>query len=83
MMMKLSRGAIDKLPPPSDGRREYIVWDPDLPCFGVRVRAMSKVWRIQYRVGRQQRSESLGDVRKVGLESARGHCRRAGRQICG
>jgi integrase len=69
--MKLNRAAIDKLPPPSDGKREYVAWDPDLPGLGVRVRATSKVWRIQYRFNRQQRSESLGDTRRITLEDAR------------
>jgi integrase len=74
--MKLNRAAIDKLPPPPNGKREYVAWDSDLPGLGVRVRKTSKVWRIQYRVGRQQRSESLGDIRRISLESARGIARK-------
>jgi integrase len=57
-----------ELPP---GKTEHTVWDDALPGFGVRIRPTSKAWRIQYRVGEQQRSESLGDVRKVTLEDAR------------
>jgi hypothetical protein len=34
-------------------------------------RATRKAWRIQYRVNRQQCSESLGDIRKVSLDDAR------------
>jgi integrase len=68
--MKFTTAAIASLQLPA-GKREHIVWDPDLPGFGVRIRGSGKAWRIQYRVGRQQRSESLGDVRKVGLEAAR------------
>jgi integrase len=55
----------------SPGQTERIVWDEDLPGFGCRIRATSKAWRIQYRVNRQQRSESLGDIRKVSLEDAK------------
>ena len=42
-----------------------------LPGFGVRLRGRSKGWVVQYRIGTQQRRESLGDVRKVILEDAR------------
>ena len=50
------------LPP---GKGDHIEWDETLPGFGVRLRGRSKGWVVQYRVGRQQRRESLGDVRKV------------------
>jgi hypothetical protein len=69
--MKFTKEAIDELPPPSDGRREYVAWDSDLPGFGVRVRARSKFWRVQYRAGLRQHSLSLGDVRKLDLAVAR------------
>ena len=42
-----------------------------MPGFGVRLRGRSKRWVVQYRSERQQRRESLGDVRKVSLEDAR------------
>jgi integrase len=53
------------------GKIDHIEWDPSLPGFGVRIRPTSKNWRIQYRIGGQQRSESLGDTRKVRLDDAR------------
>jgi integrase len=68
--MKFTTKSIEALRLPPD-KREAIFWDDTLPGFGVRVRAVSKSWRIQYRVGKQQRSESLGDIRKVTLEDAR------------
>jgi len=37
----------------------------------MRLRGRSKTFLIQYRVGLQQRRESLGDVRKLSLEDAR------------
>ncbi len=47
----------------------------DLPGFGVRLRKgasrPSVAWVVQYRIGAQQRRESLGDVRKVNLDDAR------------
>ena len=69
--MKFTQKAIEalRLPP---GKDEYVAWDDALPGFGARVRASSTAWRIQYRTSTgKQRSESLGDIRKVDLESAR------------
>jgi integrase len=71
--MKLTKGNIAalKLPP---GKNDYTEWDDELPGFGLRVRkskdGLSKTYRIQYRVGAQQRSKSL-DCRKVSPEDAR------------
>ena len=53
-----------------EGKDEHFVWDAALPSFGIRIRAGAKRWYIQYRVGRQQRRESLGDVRKIKLVDA-------------
>ena len=68
--MRFTKAAIGSLALP-EGKREWIVWDEELPGFGVRVRANSKAWRIQYRAHGKQHSESLGDIRKVSLEDAR------------
>lgn len=60
---------------PPTGKQEHFEWDDRLPGFGLRVRRLgtevSRRWYVQYRVGRQQRRESLGDVRKIKLEAAR------------
>jgi len=54
---------------------DQIIWDTTLPGLGIRFRnsagAISKRWIVQYRVGRQQRRESLGDVRRLALADAR------------
>jgi hypothetical protein len=42
-----------------------------VPGFGLRLRGDTRRWICQYRVGRQQRRESLGDPRKVSLDDAR------------
>ena len=55
---------------PAD-KTDHVEWDTDLPGFGVRLRGQSKRWVIQYRIGAQQRRESLGDVPRVRLEEAR------------
>jgi integrase len=68
--MRFTKASVEALEL-SLGQTERIVWDEDLPGFGCRVRPTSKAWRIQYRVNRQQRSESLGDICKVSLDDAR------------
>src|SRR6478672_12606571 len=59
-----------------DGKPDAIMWDEELPGLGVRYRTgpngkLSKTWCVKYRVGNQQRRESLGDVRKIDLGDAR------------
>jgi integrase len=54
-----------------DGKRDIFFWDEDLPGFGVRLREGARRWVIQYRIGSQQRRESLGDLRKITLDDAR------------
>jgi integrase len=68
--MQLTDATVAALKVPA-GKVEHFVWDPDLPGFGVRIRALSRRWVVQYRVGGQQRRESLGDIRRVTLEAAR------------
>jgi len=53
------------------GKADHIEWDSEVPGFGVRLRGATKRWVIQYRIGVQQRRESLGDTRKVRLDDAR------------
>jgi integrase len=62
--------SVRKLTAPA-GAADYIRWDPELPSFGVRLRRGKATYVAQYRIGRKQRRESLGDVRKVNLADAR------------
>lgn len=55
----------------SIGSKDHIVWDEEMPSFGVRLRPSRNTYVVQYRVGGQQRRESLGDVRKIALKDAR------------
>jgi len=68
--MKLTKDSLAALTAPA-GKADHIEWDDDLPGFGIRLRGGTKRWIVQYRIGSQQRRESLGDVRKVALDDAR------------
>jgi integrase len=48
-----------------------MIWDPELPGFGVRVRSTKSTYLVQYRFQKATQRESLGDVRKLTLEEAR------------
>ena len=81
-IMKLTASCVAALMLP-EGKTDHIEWDESLPGFGVRLRGNSKHYIIQYRVGSQQRRESLGDIRKITLEQARSIARQrlAKRQV--
>jgi integrase len=66
--MKLTTAAVTTLA--CDGP-DRIEWDDSLPGFGVRCRNGRKSFVCQFRIGTQQRRETLGDVRKIKLEDAR------------
>jgi integrase len=69
--MQFTKAAIAALEV-STGKDDIIEWDDTMPGFGVRCRrGGSKVWVIQYRIGAQQRRESLGATSKVDLAGAR------------
>ena len=68
--MKLTTSTVAALALPH-GKSDHIEWCDAMPGFGVRLRGTTKRWVIQYRIGQQQRRESLGDVRKVKLDDAR------------
>ena len=68
--MKLTKASVQSLALPT-GKGDRFEWDDDLPGFGIRLRGNTARWVIQYRLGAQQRRESLGDVRKITLEDAR------------
>jgi integrase len=68
--MKFTKAAIEGLELAA-GKSEMVFWDSATPGFGCRIRPTSRTWRIQYRTAQgRQRSEALGDIRKVSLEDA-------------
>jgi integrase len=69
--MQFTKAVVAALEVPT-GKDDTIEWDDTMPGFGVRCRrGGSKVWVIQYRLGAQQRRESLGSTSKVDLAEAR------------
>jgi hypothetical protein len=77
MGMKLIKATIAKLTVPA-GKSELIVFDEDMPGFGLRLRAGgSAVWIAQYRVGARQRRVTLGRTATLDPDRAR----RAAREV--
>lgn len=69
--MKLTAKAIRSLKLPPD-KSELIVFDDDLPGFGLRLRkAGSRTWIVQYKVGERHRRMTLGSVAMLSAEKAR------------
>jgi len=61
--MKLNSKTISRLALPA-GKTDHIIFDEDLPSFGIRLRGGGKItWIIQYRVGSKQRRVTLGTVK--------------------
>ena len=59
-MVELTKKVVEALALP-EGESERIVWDDELPGFGIRLRrradgTTAKTYRAQFRVGRQQRA---------------------------
>ena len=58
-----------KLPP---GKSDHVEWDDDIAGFGLRIRNGSKpTWIYRYRIGKKQRSITLGNTKSVPLATAR------------
>lgn len=71
MRLRLTQRAIDSLSTPP-GAKDLMVWDKDLPGFGVRVYYSGrKAFFAQYTVGTAKRRVSLGNTPPVTLAKAR------------
>ena len=69
--MKLTRAAVAKITLPA-GQSEAIIWDDDVPGFGLRLRAGgSRNWIFQYRLGRKQGRVGLGSASAISAQDAR------------
>ena len=75
--MRLTKANIARLKVP-EGKSESIVFDDDLPGFGVRIRAGGKrTWIAQYRIGAKQRRMTLGTIKALDEGEARKSARTA------
>ena len=69
--MKLTQKALTTLALPA-GKAETIVFDEDLPGFGVRIRAGgARTWVYQYKIGNQHRRITLGNTAALSPACAR------------
>jgi hypothetical protein len=69
--MRLTRAVVAGLKLPA-GKSEIIVFDEDLPGFGLRIRAGGKrTWVAQYRVGPNTRRLTIGSRDNIEPEDAR------------
>ena len=75
--MRLTKANVARLKVP-EGKSESIVFDDDLPGFGVRIRAGGKrTWIAQYRIGAKQRRMTLGTIKALDEGEARKSARSA------
>jgi integrase len=69
--MRLTQASIDRLALPS-GKSEVIVFDDDVPGFGVRLRAGgSRTFIVQYALGGRQRRMTIGTAKILDAAKAR------------
>jgi integrase len=69
--MKLTQKTIAALALP-EGKAETIIFDDDLPGFGIRLRSGgARTWVYQYKIGTQQRRITLGSLAALTLAHAR------------
>jgi len=70
-LMRLTKANLSRIALPA-GKTETIVFDDNIPGFGLRIRAGGKrTWIAQYRLGTKQRRITLGTPEKVDAERAR------------
>jgi len=69
--MKLTQRTVDTLDLPK-GKSEAIIFDEDLPGFGLRMRAGGKrSWVYQFKIGNQHRRMTLGSATALSPAKAR------------
>jgi integrase len=69
--IKITKAAVERLKLP-EGKSELLVFDEDLPGFGLRIRAGGKrTWVVQFRVGTRQRRMTIGTTETLDALAAR------------
>ena len=68
--MKLTKDTVAKLTLPA-GKSEHVVWDDDIPGFGIRLRPNSGTYFFRYRHGARQPRIVIGKTTAVTAQQAR------------
>ena len=68
--MKLTKDTVAKLTLPA-GKSEHVVWDDDIPGFGIRLRPNSNTYFFRYRHGARQPRIVIGKTTAVTVQQAR------------
>jgi integrase len=68
--VKLTKDTVTKLALPA-GRDEHVIWDDDIPGFGVRLRPHSTTYIFRYRHGKRQPCVTIGSVAAISATQAR------------
>ena len=77
--MKLTQANTARAKLPAE-KSEHIIWDPEMPGFGLRLRTGgARTFIVQYKLGAKHRRITLGNAAKVTAEDAR----RKARQLFG
>jgi integrase len=80
MKFKFTQATIDRFKLEDPSKKERIIFDENMPGFGLRIRVGDKgehrTYIAQYKIGEKHRRYTLGDVRKVTLEKARAEAKR-------
>jgi integrase len=69
--MKLTQDAVTRVKRNAAGADDYIEWDDALKGFGLRVRAGSCSWVVQYKIGPRHRRIKLGSTDELTADEAR------------
>lgn len=79
--MRLTKENVNRLELPA-GKSELLVFDKDLPGFGLRLRAGGKrSWIVQFRIGQKQRRLTLGSAAALDPATAREQARQKLAQV--
>ncbi|MBF0445706.1 MAG: site-specific integrase [Magnetococcales bacterium] len=72
MKIKFTKRSVESITPPKEGDKDIVVWDAELPGFGLRVKPSGvRSYVIQYRVAGRSRRLTLGKHGVITADTAR------------